>query len=568
MHQQWIFPGSTNGAALCQELGIAPCLAGMLYSRGLETAAEAEKFLHPKLSTLSDPFLLPNLRGAVERILAAIDRKERVVLYGDYDVDGVTSLALFARVLRAYGASPDIFLPQRIGEGYGLSLEGVERCLSSFHPQLLIAVDCGTSSSAEIAQLKAQGVETLVFDHHEIKEALPDCLVVNPKLGEDFHYLCSAGIVFKACHGLLKLRPIAGFDLREYLDIVALGSVADIVPLIGENRLLVQKGLRQMEQSRWAGLRALMEISSVNAPIKPSHVGFNLGPRLNAAGRLGTAEDALNLLMAEDPLAARDIAASLDRQNRERQVVQARALAEAEQMLALEFDPARDAAIVLGKAGWHPGVLGIVAGRLSRTHHRPTLIVGFDENGIGKGSGRSIEGFSLVAALGQCGEGSSRTGGLLLEKFGGHEMAAGFTVLRDRFEEFKRGFLDCARAQLDEEALKPRLHLDAELDLSILDLEFLAQHDLLQPFGIGNLQPLFFARGISPTSEPRILKEKHISFLARPTAGPGRCKAIFFDGARNPLPEPPWDVAFRVERNEYMGNVSVQMVIQAIRSAQ
>jgi single-stranded-DNA-specific exonuclease len=234
-------------------------------------------------------------------------------------------------------------------------------------------------------------------------------------------------------------------------------------------------------------------------------------------------------------------------------------VAEAEAMLAREFDPARDAAIVLAKEGWHPGVLGIVAGRLTKNHHRPTLIIGFDENGIGKGSGRSIDGFSLVAALGGCAQG-------LLEKFGGHEMAAGFTIRREQFEEFKRVFLEAARAQLDEAALKPRLHLDAELDFSILDLEFLAQHDLLQPFGIGNHQPLFFARGVSPAAEPRVLKEKHISFTLRQNGS--RCRAIFFDGVRHPLPTPPWDVAFRVERNEYMGSVNVQMQIQAIRAAE
>ena len=560
MHQQWIFPGNSNsGAALGRELGVAPCLAGLLLSRGLLTQPEAEKFLHPKLNTLSDPFLLPNLRAAAERILAAIDRKEKVVLYGDYDVDGVTSLTLFARILRAYGLSPEIFLPQRMEEGYGLSPEGVERCVGLHRPELLVAVDCGTNSAEEIAQLKAQGVEVLVFDHHEIGALPPDCLLVNPKLGSDFHYLCSAGIVFKACHGLLKLRPLPTFDLKECLDIVALGSVADIVPLIGENRLLVQKGLSQMEKTRWIGLRALMDAASVKAPIRPSHVGFQLGPRLNAAGRLGTAEDALNLLLAEDLPTARGLAEGLDRQNRDRQTVQAQTLEEAEEMLALEFDPARDAAIVLAKEGWHHGVLGIVAGRLMKNHHRPTFIIGFDENGIGKGSGRSIDGFSLVAALGGCGVG-------LLEKFGGHEMAAGLTVKRERFEEFKRAFLDTARAQLDEAALRPRLHLDAELDFSILDMEFLAQHDLLQPFGIGNHQPLFVARGVSPAAEPRVLKEKHISFTLRQNGS--RCRAIFFDGVRNPLPEPPWDVAFRVERNEYMGNVSVQMHIQAIRAAE
>lgn len=563
MLHHWIYPKPSNGEEICRELGVPSCLGRMLASRGLRTVAEVQNFLYPKLSALSDPFLLPNLRKAVERILWAIDREERVVLYGDYDVDGVTSLALFARVLRAYGLHPEVFLPQRMEEGYGLSPEGVERCLATYQPQLLIAVDCGTGSVAEVAQLRARGVDALVFDHHEIKGELPDCVVVNPKLGEDFHYLCSAGIVFKACHGLMKLRALYNFDLKECLDLVALGSVADIVPLTGENRLLVQKGLQQMERTRWPGVRALMEVAMVRPPIKPVHVGFQLAPRLNAAGRLGTAEDSLHLLLADDPVKARELALNLDSQNRDRQELQARIIEEAEAMLLQEFDPERDAAIVLAKEGWHQGVLGIVAGRFSKALHRPTLIAGFDENGVGKGSGRSIEGFPLVAALGQSGQD-------LLDKFGGHEMAAGFTVSRERFGEFKQAFLALARAQLDSEALRPCLHLDAELDLATLDMEFLAQHDLLQPFGVGNAQPLFVARRVAPSGPVRVLKEKHLSFVVSHTRARdgGRCRAIFFEGARHPLPEPPWDVAFRVERNEYLGNVSVQMVVQAIRSAQ
>jgi single-stranded-DNA-specific exonuclease len=563
MPHQWIFPKPSQGDDFSRELGIPGCLAGLLASRGLATAAEVRGFLYPKLSALSDPFLLPNLRTAVDRILAAIDREERVVLYGDYDVDGVTSLALFARVLRAYGLHPEVFLPQRMEEGYGLSPEGVERCLATYNPQLLIAVDCGTCSVAEVGMLKERGVEVLVFDHHETKAELPECVVVNPKLGSDFHYLCSAGIVFKACHGLMKLRALYSFDLKDSLDLVALGSVADIVPLIGENRLLVQKGLQKMENTRWPGLKALMEVAAVRPPIKPVHVGFQLAPRLNAAGRLGTAEDALHLLLADDPVKAHDLAMSLDSQNRDRQELQARIIEEAEAMILQEFDPAKDAAIVLAKEGWHQGVLGIVAGRVSKAFHRPTLVAGFDESGVGKGSGRSIEGFPLVAALNQCGQ-------ELLEKFGGHEMAAGFTVSRERFERFKRAFLDYARAQLDAEALRPCLHLDAELDLATLDLEFLAQHDLLQPFGVGNLQPLFVARRVAPAGQVRVLKEKHLSFVVSHTRARdgGRCRAIYFDGARHPLPEPPWDIAFRVERNDYLGNVSVQMVVQSIRSAQ
>jgi single-stranded-DNA-specific exonuclease len=550
--------------ALARELAVAPFVASILSRRGIG-AALAQSFLFPKLKSLSDPFLLPNMDRAIERILAAIDAGERIVLYGDYDVDGVTSLALFTRVLRAFGAAPQCFLPHRMDEGYGLSPEGVNRCVSELNPQLLIALDCGTSSANEIATLNSRGVDAIVFDHHECKTSLPDCIaLVNPKLDAgadtpaDFRYLCSAGLVFKACHALLKRRPVAGIDLRDYLDIVALGTVADIVPLVHENRVLVQKGLARLENSRWPGVRALVEIAAVRAPVRAGDVGFRLGPRLNAAGRLGTARDALELLLTDDASRARELAVSLDSQNSDRQVVEQRILRLAEQQLQNVFDQTRDAAIVVGDADWHPGVLGIVASRLCRAHHRPTLVVGFDETGVGKGSGRSIEGLSLVKVLAQCGE--------FLEKFGGHEMAAGLTIRRERFDKFQRAFRECARAMLTDDQLQPRLHLDAELDLAELDFDFLSAHELLQPFGIGNPQPLFFTRRVAPAAPPRVLKEKHLAFQLRQN---GRSHAaIFFNGAEVDLPPAPWDIAFKIERNEYRDAVSVQIQMQFVRAAE
>ena len=561
MQHRWILAPKgdpTVERTLSRELSIPPFLAALLCGRGFQTAPEAQAFLDPKLQSLSDPFLLPNLREATERILLALDRRERIVLYGDYDVDGVTSLALFTKVLRAYGAEPQTFLPQRIEEGYGLSPEGVTRCVETHRPELLLVLDCGTSSPREIALLKTQHVDPIIFDHHEIKSERPDCLLVNPKLGPTFHQLCSVGIVFKACHALLKRRPLPGFDLREMLDLVALGTVADIVPLEGENRIFVQKGLRQMGKTRWVGVRALMEVAAVKAPIRPGDVGYRLGPRLNAAGRLGTAEDALRLLLAENPAEARALAASLDQQNQERQRVEQQTLRAAEKMAADLFDPTRDAALVVGGDGWHPGVLGIVASRLMRTHHRPTWVIGFDENGVGKGSGRSIEGLSLVHALEQC-----KT---FVEKSGGHEMAAGLTLRREQFEAFQRAFLDCAAALLTEEDLMPRLHLDTEVSLGDLDFEFLEKHDLLQPFGPKNPQPILMARGISPAGEPRVLKEKHLSLSLRQNGS--RCQAIYFGGALHELPRPPWDIAFKIERNEFRESVSVQIQIVAIRTCE
>ncbi len=313
---RWIFPKPADSKAVGElrlATGCARFAAELLVARGFGAPPSAESYLQPRLKSLSDPSLLPAMPAAVDRLLAAIDRKERIALYGDYDVDGVTSLALLSRILRAYGAEPACFLPSRVDEGYGMSPDGVARCVSEHAPQLVVAVDCGTSSVAEIARLAAEGIDVVVLDHHECKTALPVCTaLVNPKLGDDFHYLCSVGIVFKLVHALLKRRPIEGVDLRHYLDLVALGTVADLVPLREENRVLVKRGLAQLEQTRWVGLQELIDVSGLRTPLSPANIGFGLGPRLNAAGRLGTAQDALELLLTEDRGRARMLAANLD----------------------------------------------------------------------------------------------------------------------------------------------------------------------------------------------------------------------------------------------------------------
>jgi single-stranded-DNA-specific exonuclease len=556
----WLLrPALFSERPLVEELGCPAFLARLLAARGMADPAEARLFLDPKLKNLSDPFLLPGMRVAIDRLLQAIDRKERIVLYGDYDVDGVTSLALFTRVLRRMGADLRPFLPLRMDEGYGLSPEGLARCVAQHQPQLLVALDCGTCSVAEIASLRAQGIDVLVFDHHESKTEQPPCLaLVNPKLGADFHYLCSVGIVFKACHALLKLRPTPDIDLREYLDIVALGTVADIVPLRAENRILVQRGLLQLAQSRWTGIRALIESAGIAPPFTPQDIGFKLGPRINAAGRLASAEQALELLLTEDHARARELAEALSEQNRERQEVEKAIHIDALSMVEREFSPDH-AAIIVGGEGWHPGVLGIVASRLSKAYYRATFVIGFDETGLGKGSGRSIEGLSMVKALTACGD--------CLVKYGGHEMAAGLTIQRERFEEFQDLFRRQARALLTDDQLRPRLYLDAEVALADLHFDFLKQHETLQPFGIGNSQPLFLARGVRP-AESRVLKEKHYKFSLMQNGGGRAQQAIYFGGAQQPLPAPPWDIAFQVGRNEYNGRVTLQLEIKALRSAE
>ncbi len=561
MQRRWILPELSDDAAvrrLVREHGVPPFVAHLLFTAGLHDADEIARFLQPRLRGLSDPNLLPGMPAAVARLDEALRARQRIVLYGDYDVDGVASLALLYRVLAAYGGEVECFLPSRVGEGYGLSHAGLDRCIEVYRPGLLVAVDCGTNSIAEIARLRALDIDVIVLDHHEPDTTLPDCsALVNPKLGDGaFSYLCSVGVVFKVAHALLKASPLPGFELREMLDLVALATICDLVPLVAENRILVRSGLEQMSRTRWPGLAALLRVSGVASIVRTSDVGFRLGPRINAAGRLGTAQEALQLLLTNDPAEATRIAASLDAQNQQRQSVERHVAIEVECWIEKNFDGNRDAAIVAGARDWHQGVLGIVASRVMRRHHRPTLLVGFDETGSGKGSGRSIEGLSLVEALRRC--------EAHLGNFGGHEMAAGLNVHEDAFEDFRAAFEATARAMVTDDMLVPRLRIHGEVALEDFGDSLLAAQQMLEPFGSGNAQPLLFARRISPAAEPRVLKEKHLRFVF---AGDRPVSAIFFNGAEHPLPRAPWDVAFHLERNEYNGRVEAQMQIVAIRSA-
>lgn len=590
---RWILPAREDGTAvarLVNDARIAPWAAGILVRRGLSEPEVAAKFLKPMLRTLSDPFLLPEMDAATARILAAVEKRERIVLYGDYDVDGVTSLTLLTRLLRAYGAEVATFLPHRVDEGYGLSADGVARCVEEHRPQLLIAVDCGTTSVAEISHLRESGVDVIVLDHHEPKDALPPAVaIVNPKVRSakrgvqnegsasdaanhsalrtphsGFEYLCSAGIAFKVAHALMKRQPIAGFDIKDLLDLAAIGTVADVVPLVEENRIFVRAGLDRIPQSRWPGVRALVEVAGLRTPLRAVDIGFGIGPRLNAAGRLDSAAAALELLLTDDPARAQSLARLLDQQNRERRAIEDEVLGKAGAQIIGAYDPAGDAAIVVGDAGWHPGVVGIVASRLLRRYHRPTFVIGFDAMGIGKGSGRSIEGFSLVAALARCAP--------LLEKFGGHEMAAGLTMRQENFAAFRETFAQAAREMIAPENLQRALRLDAELRLAEVNLNLLDEHDALQPFGTANHQPVFFTRGVTLSGEPRMMKDKHWSFNFRHARAEGgairaQCRAVWWNAAEEILPPLPWDIAYTVSRNEWNGRVDAQLELRGVRAA-
>ncbi len=545
MNLRWVIALPDPAA---ETLGLPPPLAQVLWQRGVRDAAAARQFLRPQLRDLRDPFELPAMSAAVDRILAALAAGERIVIYGDYDVDGITASALLTRVLRAAGGHVANFLPLRQEEGYGLSADGCARCLHEHRPQLLIAVDCGTSSLAEIATLRQAGVDVIVLDHHEPPAELPACVaLVNPKLDRAATPLASVGVAFKLAHALAKNSAAvrAAVELRDHLDLVALGTVADLVPLTGENRILVRAGLDRLAASSKAGIQALREVAGVTGDVKAGHIGFRLGPRINAAGRLADAMAALELLLTDDAAQAGRLAQLLDEHNRDRQAVQERIAKEA--LAAVAPD---DRVIVVAHDEWHPGVIGIVASRLVQQYYRPAVVIGAE----GRGSCRSIPGFNIVAALRDCAP--------WLEKAGGHELAAGLTLKPGKLEELRRA-LNRLAAPLPAEMFRPVLRVDATLRLDELTEEFFAALAQVEPCGIENPTPCFVVEGVRLRGAPRVVGKNHLRFTV--TDGETTAGAVWWGMADRELPDGEFALACVPEVDEFAGTPTVQLRVRDIR---
>ncbi|HTV61896.1 MAG TPA: single-stranded-DNA-specific exonuclease RecJ [Verrucomicrobiae bacterium] len=553
---------------LASQLKVSPLLAQCLLNRGFSETASMEHFLAPRLKNLADPFLLPDMDKAVERLYRARAQGESLVIFGDYDVDGITSTALLMEVLRPLGWRVDFYLPNRLEEGYGLSADGAENCLKKFlratsggveSKTLLLAVDCGSTAVETIRTLRERGVEVMVLDHHQVSDPAPDAVaLVNPQLNGNFRELCSAGLAFKLAHALLKrgremnLPGAAEFNLKPLLDLVALGSIADLVPLSGENRILVSAGLRQLNQSQRPGIAALKQAAQTVEKIGTYEVGFQLAPRLNAAGRLETAESALRLLLAKNPEEAMPLAKNLDEQNRERQKIEKSIVEQVIATLRAKFNPQDDFVIVEGQLLWHIGVVGIVASRVLQEFYRPTIIIG-GENGEMRGSGRSIAGFDLAAALREC-------NGLLVHH-GGHAMAAGLSILPEKIDLLREKLNDLARRTLKPEDLQPWLRLDAEVGLDEMGLQTLAELEQMKPCGQGNPAAQFCARHLSHARPlQRIGAEKrHVKMWVN-DGGTTR-EAVWWNGGEASLPVGKFDLAFQPQINAFNGNRTIQLKV-------
>ena len=542
---------------LAARLKISPLLAQCLLNRGLSEPDVIEKFLTPRLKNLSDPFLLPNMHVAVERLLLAHERDEPLVIFGDYDVDGVTSTTLLLEVLRKLGWRVDAYLPHRMDEGYGLSRDCVENCLKKFPVKLLLAVDCGSTAVETIAWLREQDVDVIVLDHHQVSNPAPAAVaLVNPQLSASFTELCSAGLAFKLAHAILKrgretgLPGAVDFDLKSLLDLVALGTIADLVPLIGENRILVTAGLEKLNTTQRAGIVALKEVAQSPEKLGTHDVGFQLAPRLNASGRLETAEESLQLLLAENLDEALPLAQNLDARNRERQKIERGISDAASGIMRSKFDGEKDFVIVEGELLWHIGVVGIVASRVLAEFYRPTIILGGDAE-VWRGSGRSIAGFDLAAALRECDD--------LLIKHGGHAMAAGLTIASDKVDLFRARLNEIARRTLKPEDLQPPLRLDAEVGLKEITLDSLAELEQLKPMGQGNPALQFCARNLTQKKPPLRMgaTKQHVKLWV--TDGAVTHEAVWWNAGA--LPDGKFDLAFAPSVNEFNGRTTVQLKV-------
>ncbi len=546
-------------ATLSNALDIHPIIAQLLINRGITDIREAKDFLSADISGLHDPFLLKNMDIAVARIQKAKTNKEHVLIFGDYDVDGVTSSALLNNVLTQLGIKVIHYIPHRFHHGYGLNEEVAEFAREK-KVDLLIAVDCGINAFAEVKLLNDTGVEVIIIDHHEPDHRLPNAVaIINPKQKDcsyPFKHLASAGLVIKLTQAIL------GKVDEDILDLAAIATVADIVPLHGENRILVKSGLSRLMNTKNKGLMALLDTAKIKGKkITPFHVGFILGPRINAAGRMDTAHTSLDLFLSEDTNEALGIAKTLERHNKERQQMQGDIVDEAMSLVEQDVNFNEQKVIVLSKEGWHRGVLGIVASKITDKYYRPTIIISIDEDGIGTASARSINGFHLHNALSGCAD--------YLETFGGHEGAAGLTIKKENIDPFRELINKLAQEMLEAKKLIPTLCIDCEIPLASINMELANVIEAMQPFGEGNPAPIFCSRQVTVKTYPKILGRDTIKFWV--TDEQFTISAVGFGMAKYSgliRPGEKIDLAYQITLDEWNKEPTPQLILKDIQLAE
>jgi single-stranded-DNA-specific exonuclease len=545
---------------LVHALDIPETLAALLVQRGYTSPTDAKRYLRPELGTLSDPHLLRDMDTAVELASRAAREGRTILVHGDYDVDGQCATALLTRVLREGGARVVPFVPHRIRDGYDFGPAGLAQA-REHGASLIVTCDCGTTAVEPIRQARDDGIDVVVTDHHLPGVVAPANAVVNPQhpdCASGLGQLCGAGVAFKLAQALVRALDLPDNLPYHFLDLVALATVADVVPLTGENRTLVRYGLKMLAASRWRGVRALVNTAGLaGRELRAGQLGYILAPRLNAAGRIGEAMDGVRLLLSDDDTEARDLARRLEHINEQRQAVDERTLEQALEEIEAQVDLDRDYGLVLAREGWHAGVIGLVASRVVERYARPAILVALDSE-EGRGSGRSIAGFDLHAALEACAP--------QLERYGGHKMAAGLTLRRDRLEAFREAFGEVSRERLTPDDLVPTQRIDAVVSVERMDdkLERLLRH--LEPCGPGNPAPVFGVSG-GAVRHQNTVGANHLKFTL--DDGTGHIEAIAFnwaDRVESGWSGAPVDVALKLERNEWRGRSKLQARVVAIRT--
>ena len=554
----------TQARTLARETGLTAIVAGLMLARGLETSAAVARLLNPSFAHLHDPALMLGMGDAVARVLHAVDAGEPILIYGDYDVDGTTGTVVLRRVLQLLGARTSFHVPHRFTEGYGIRQDVLERAHAE-GVKLVISVDCGIRAHEPLEWARSNGLDVIVTDHHlpdEAEGTPPAFAVLNAnQRGCNYpdKHLAGVGVAFKLAHALLRARGREHL-IKGFLKVVAIGTVADVAPLVGENRAIVSLGLADLPNATNMGLRALMEVAGCGdgRDMRCSDLGFRLGPRINAAGRMDAARAVVELFETNDPTEARRLAQHLDARNRERQVIQqqltARALAD------YELSGDCSAVAVVAGIGWHRGVIGLVASKLAEKLGRPAVVISLDEDGTGHGSARSIEGYHLLDGLTSCAD--------LFTSFGGHAQAAGLVIQRARIEELRRRLHEHASQRLTEADCQPTLHIDAELPAAALTLELAHELERLEPFGAQWPAPVFVTRSLRVVQEPRVLKERHLKIHLLGEDGRAH-EALWWGGAETatatPRPGQRIELAYELEINTWRGEQRLQLIVKDIK---
>lgn len=540
-------------------LNISPIISQILINRGINNLQDAKNFLSRDISNLYDPFLMNDMDAAVKRIMKAIDEKENITVYGDYDADGLCGTALLMIILQELGGKCMYYLPNRIEEGYGLNKDAVQKCGEN-RTKLLITVDCGISGKDEIDYAKSLGMDVIITDHHAPVGELPVCTgILNPKVPDSrypYNDLAGVGVAFKLGEALAKIH--GRIDIKKHLDLVALGTIADIVPITGENRIMVYQGLKALENVSKVGLIKLKIKAGMDKDLQTGHVAFRLAPRINAAGRLQTAETSIKLLLSNDENEAEELSNILNMNNRERQKIEKQVLNSALEQLELKFNFNTDKVIVLENKDWPAGVIGIVAGRIANQYYRPCIVISV-ENGLGKGSGRSIKNFHLLDALKHCSE--------HLRKFGGHAHAAGLSIEEILIPSFREKINKYAESVLEPSDLTQQIEIDAEVSLNDISYELLEQLNSLEPFGYSNPKPCLVSYDLQLYREPKIVGKEHIKFWVK---SKGRIfEAIGFNMADYVslfYEFNTFDIVYRPQINTWMNKETIQLQVVDIKA--